>query len=77
MLKFKETVKNNMVVLTARKNNFKYQIKENKEGIFCIIWNLKQDSAYNTRWDNIEFNTIEDAKLWINKIDVNTLTYKY
>ena len=76
MLKFKETVKNNMVILTAKKNNFKYQIKENKEEIFCIIWNLKQDAAYNTKWDNIKFNSIKDAELWINSIDVSTLTYK-
>ena len=76
MLKFKETAKNNMVILTARKNNFKYQIKENKEEIFCVIWNLKQDAAYNTKWDNIKFNNIKDAELWINSIDVNTLTYK-
>lgn len=75
MLKFKETIKNNTVVLTARKNNFKYQIK-NKGEIFCVIWDLKKDAAYNTKWNNIKFNTIEDAKSWINKVDVNTLTYK-
>ena len=75
MLKFKETVKNNMVILTAKKNNFKYQIKS-KEEIFCIIWDLKKDAAYNTKWDNIKFNSIKDAELWINNIDVSTLTYK-
>ena len=76
MLKFKETVKNNMVILTAKKNNFKYQIKNKGKEIFCVIWNLKKDAAYNTKWDSIKFNNIEDAKLWINKVDVNTLTYK-
>ena len=76
MLKFKASVKNNTVVLTARKNNFKYQIKENSKEIFCVIWNLKQDAAYNTKWDNIKFNSIKDAELWINNVDVSTLTYK-
>ena len=76
MLKFKETVKNNTVVFTAKKNNFKYQIKENSKEIFCVIWDLKQDAAYNTKWDNIKFNNIKDAELWINNVDVNTLTYK-
>ena len=76
MLKFKESRKNNTVVLTAKKNNFKYQIKNKGKEIFCIIWNLKQDAAYNTKWDNIKFNNIKDAELWINNVDVNTLTYK-
>ena len=76
MLKFKETAKNNMVILTAKKNNFKYQIKENKEEIFCVIWDLKKDAAYNTKWDNIKFNNIKDAETWINNVDVSTLTYK-
>ena len=76
MLKFKESIKNNTVILTARKNNFKYQIKENSKEIFCVIWNLKKDAAYNTKWDSIKFNNIKDAELWINKVDVSTLTYK-
>ena len=76
MLKFKETEKNNMIILTARKNNFKYQIKENSKEIFCVIWDLKKDAAYNTKWDSIKFNNIKDALLWINNVNVSTLTYK-
>lgn len=75
MLKFKESIKNNTVILTAKKNNFKYQIKSKGE-IFCVIWDLKKDAAYNTKWGGIKFNNIEDAKIWINDIDVSTLTYK-
>ena len=42
MLKFKESIKNNTVIFTAKKNNFKYQIKENSKEIFCVIWDLKK-----------------------------------
>ena len=76
MLKFKESKKNNTVIFTAKKNNFRYQIKENSKEIFCVIWDLKRDAAYNTKWDSIKFNSIKDALLWINNIDANILTYK-
>ena len=55
----------------GRKNNYKFNIKEHTKGFeykhlgwYILVEDIKTNNNYNSLWDNLWFEDIENAKKW-------------
>ena len=55
---------------TGRKNNIKFEINETYEGDYYILADYtKEDIRWNSLWNKIRFDNLDEAKQHLNKIE--------
>ena len=59
---------------TGRKNNIKFEINETYEGDYYILANyIKEDIYWNSLWNKIRFDNLEDVKEYCEKLNIKSL----
>ena len=59
---------------TGRKNNIKFEINETYEGYYYILANyIKEDMYWNSLWNKIRFNNLDEAKEYCEKLNIELL----